>query len=221
MESIALQDLPEQSWLDHYRQCYWNLLDCAVSGAKRGLCEGIANRARGFEIMFELLLSCRTQDFDIVETGTCRNPGNWKDGQSAWLFTEFVKIHGGRVRSVDIDPDACQRARDHLATPPFQVTCGDSVEYLRSLDDLDRVDLFYLDSWDVKWNDDTPSAEHHLAEFLTIEPYLSAGTVVAIDDNARWLHNNQRTGKGRLVVEYLAAKHIYPVYDQYQIVYQY
>jgi hypothetical protein len=81
--------------------------------------------------------------------------------------------------------------------------------------------MFYLDSYDAVWNDDTPSAEHHLKEFLAIEPFLTPGTVVAVDDNSRWVNTNQRTGKGRLVVEYLEQKGIYPIYDEYQIIFQF
>jgi hypothetical protein len=95
------------------------------------------------------------------------------------------------------------------------------VSWLAAQANLDQVDLFYLDSWDVKWNNDQDSAEHHLKEFLAIEPHLKPGAVVAIDDNARFLNNNGRTGKGRRIVEYLEAKNIQPIYDAYQIIYKF
>jgi len=95
------------------------------------------------------------------------------------------------------------------------------VAWLGTLTDLDQVDLFYLDSYDVDWNDDTASAEHHLKEFQTIEPHIRSGSVVAIDDNSCWVNNNRRTGKGRRVVEYLYDQGHLPVLDEYQIIFQF
>lgn len=191
------------------------------SGAKRGLIEGHCQRGPGFEIMFKLLLNQKSQNFKIIETGTLRNPGNWKDGQSAKLFTEFVDWSGGSVRSVDIDPLAVNTANQIINSKNFTSYCSDSVHFLQQQTDLDQVDLFYLDSWDVKWENDTASAEHHLREFQVIEPYLKPGAIVAIDDNSRLLADNRRTGKGRLIVEYLENKNIKPIYDAYQIIYQF
>jgi predicted O-methyltransferase YrrM len=208
------------NWLDTYKHNYYPRLDSNLSGAKRGLAEGLGQRALGFQLMFELLLAKTQSQYHIVETGTCRNPGNWKDGQSAVIFTDFVKHTGGSLRSVDIDPDACAAARKHITSDLFQVTCSDSVQWLEQQTDLDQVDLFYLDSYDVKWNNDSASAEHHLREFQTIEARIQPGTVVAIDDNARFLNNGTRTGKGRRIVEYLESKGIQPLYDAYQIIYQ-
>lgn len=191
-----------------------------ISGAKRGLQEGIGVRFPGFKLMFERLLERRRPWYNIIETGTLRNPGNWKDGQSAQLFTEFVTATGGTVRSVDIDPEACNRASKTITNERFQVYCSDSVKWLQSQPALEDVDLFYLDSWDVKWDNDQDSAEHHLLEFQAIEHKLTPGTIVAIDDNARFL-DGRRTGKGRCIVEYLATKGIHPIYDFYQIIYQF
>jgi hypothetical protein len=179
------------------------------------------NRAVGFDIIFRLLLNQKRTNFSIVETGTLRTPDNWVDGQSARLFTEFVDQHGGHVRSVDIDADACQAARDHIKSKNFSVANSDSVTWLTQHTDLDQVDLFYLDSWDVDWNNDTASAEHHLREFQAIESYLKPGCVVALDDNSRWSNNYCRTGKGRRVVEYLYDQGHLPIYDEYQIIFHF
>lgn len=208
------------NWMDQWCEQNRGRLSPTISGVKRGLQEGIGVRFPGFELMFRLLCERGTDWYSIVETGTLRNPGNWKDGQSARLFTDFVAHSGGAVRSVDIDPLACDRARMAITDPRFQVYCADSVEWLQSQPDLEDVDLFYLDSWDVKWADDRDSAEHHLREFRSIEPYLKPGAIVAIDDNARFL-DGRRTGKGRRIVEYLADKNVHPIYDAYQIIYQF
>ena len=207
------------AWLDHYANRYQPFLDLQANGPKRGLQGTIYNRAQGFRMIFELLLRDRDRDFAIVETGSTRRPDNWKDGNSGVLFADFVRMQGGFVRSVDIDPRAVEAANQWIDPRYHHATCEDSVSWLSQQQDLASVDLFYLDSWDVDWQDDLASAQHHLREFQAIEPHLKAGCVVAIDDNAR-LANGQRTGKGRLVVEYLADRQISPVYDGYQIIFK-
>lgn len=209
------------TWLEKFKKEFYPHLNVNTSGAKRGLIEGMFHRADGFALMFAMLLNKKSTGFNIVETGTLRKVDNWKDGQSAKLFTDFVNAQGGKVRSVDIDPDACRIAQSLLPSNDFSVTCSDSVTWLQSLPDLDQVDLFYLDSWDVKWKDDRPSADHHLKEFLVIEPHLQPGTIVAIDDNCRKLNDGSRTGKGRRIAEYLESQGRQPIYDHYQIIYQF
>ena len=213
------------SWLEYFRNNYFELLNTTGGSqkhaAKRGLQPGLYHRAVGFDIMFEHLEKQSQSQYHIIETGTLRNPGNWKDGQSAKLFSEFVSAHSGTVRSVDIDSTAVETAKAAIASPCFSVTCSDSVAWLAAQTDLQTVDLFYLDSWDVKWDNDHDSAEHHLREFLAVEPFVKTGAIVAIDDNARFLETGMRTGKGRRVVEYLADKGIFPIYDAYQIIYKF
>ena len=209
------------TWLDHYRRIYYPLLNINFDGAHNILADGLYNRAVGFDIIFRLLLNQKQSNFNIVETGTLRTPNNWMDGQSARLFTEFVDLYGGQMRSVDIDSMACQAARDTITSTNFSVAHSDSVTWLGTLTDLDQVDLFYLDSYDVDWNNDTDSANHHLKEFKIIEPHIKPGTVVAIDDNSRWVNNNRRTGKGRAIVEYLETQGHLPILDEYQIIFQF
>jgi hypothetical protein len=209
------------TWLDHYRRIYYPLLNIQFEGVHGVLADGFYNRAVGFDIIFRLLLNQKQSNFNIVETGTLRTPGNWMDGQSARLFTEFVDLYGGQMRSVDIDSAACKTARDSIVSNKFSVAHSDSVAWLQQQTDLDQVDLFYLDSYDVDWNDDAASAEHHLNEFLTIEPFVRPGSVLVIDDNSRWVNNHQRTGKGRRVVEYLETQGHFPIYDEYQIIFQF
>jgi len=209
------------TWLEEFEHKYSQFLMPKDRGPKFQLANGHFHRAPGFTLMFQRLLAQRKQDFKIIETGTLRNPGAWKDGQSAFLFTEFVDRHGGSVRSVDIDNNAVDTANAFIVSARFSSHCSDSVKFLQEQTDLAEVDLFYLDSWDVKWEDDTASAEHHLKEFLAIEPHLKPGAVVAIDDNSRHLADNRRTGKGRRIVEYLESKNIQPIYDAYQIIYQF
>jgi predicted O-methyltransferase YrrM len=214
------------SWIDIFKENYYELLGPTASpdkkANKRNLQDGLYQRADGFLAIFSALEQQQKDQYHIVETGTMRNPGNWKDGQSSFLFTEFVRHHGGSVRSVDINPEAVDVANDAVDSEHFHATCNDSVTWLKSLgESLNNVDFFYLDSYDVKWADDHLSAEHHLQEFLAIEPHLKPGAVVAIDDNSRFRDSKLRTGKGRRIVEYLESYNKLPVYDHYQIIYHF
>ncbi len=209
------------NWINTYKTEYKNLLNRKSSGLKRGLRNDIYDRSEGYQIIFEHLLSAKESNFQIIETGTVRNPMNWKDGNSGFLFAELVKRHGGFVRSVDIDQSAVDTANGFVDSRYYKSNCSDSVSWLASLSDLSDVDLFYLDSYDVEWANDTPSAEHHLKEFQVIEKHLKPGCIVAIDDNSRLLLSGKRTGKGRMIVEYLESKEIYPIYDAYQIIYKF
>lgn len=206
------------TWTDFFNTTYYPLLNPQGLKTHKGM-PILYQRGNGFKLMFELLLTQKSNDFKIIETGTLRNFNNWVDGQSAFVFTEFLKQVGGEFHSVDISEEACENSRTHINYDKFYVTCSDSVMWLKEFPQLDTVDLFYLDSWDVIWKNPDASAAHHLKEFLAIEPYLKSGTIVAIDDNS--FLNGERTGKGRDIVNYLRDKGIMPIYDDYQIIYKF
>lgn len=212
------------NWINEFDKKYLPILNDQIlkSGAckKRNVVNGLYDRGLGYRLMFELLFENKNENFQIIETGTVRNPNNWKDGNSGLMFAELVKMHGGFVRSVDINQEAVNTANNFIDQKYYKSFCSDSVKWLESLDDLNEVDLFYLDSWDVKWHDDQASAEHHLKEFKAIEPFIRKGTIVGIDDNT-FLLDGKRTGKGRMIFEYLKSKSILPVYDKYQIIYKF
>ena len=208
-------------WTEKYNTDFLPLLDVNVSHEKRGLVSGLYHRSKGFNLIFNELLNNKQQDFLIIETGSTRKPDNWKDGNSGFLFAEFVKMHGGFVRSVDIDQEAVDSANAHINPIYHRSFCADSVSWLSSQNDLNSVDLFYLDSMNVKWNNDEGSADHHFKEFLTIEQYLKSGCIIAIDDNSKFLGSGERTGKGRKIFEYLSNKNILPIYDMHQIIYKF
>ena len=209
-----------KSFLPKYDAEYAPHLSPTIDSRKRGLVNNLYQRAQGFRRIFDLLEQKSQQSYHIVETGTLRKPGDWKAGQSSMLFEQFVKFHEGCVTSVDIDVRACEAARSALDANFTTVNLGDSVEFLYN-NDWSSVDLFYLDSYDVKWASPLPSAEHHLKEFHAIEKYMKPGVVLAIDDNSFLLEGNQRTGKGMLVYQHLLDQGIVPLYDDYQIIYKF
>lgn len=205
------------SFLPKFNKDFYPLLNGTPSRKKTIAYPNIFQRADPFRLIFSYLEDMKKTSYSIVETGTTRKIGNWNDGQSSYLFQEFLKIHSGMLRSVDISENNCDVARSILNPSLCTVTCSDSVEFLSTINPSD-VDLFFLDSYDVDWNNCTPSAEHHLKEFQTIEEKIKPGSIIAIDDNL--ILNGNRTGKGKLIYEYLKSKNISPVYDGYIIIYR-
>lgn len=204
------------SFLKKFDKEYYSVLNGNPSPKKKESYPNIFQRADAFRLIFSELENKKKESFNIIETGTIRKIGNWNDGQSSYLFQEFLKINAGSLRSVDISESTCKIARSILDSNICTITCSDSVKFLSSID-LNNIDLFFLDSYDVDWNDCGPSANHHLQEFKTIEKNLKPGTIVAIDDNL--IIKNKRTGKGRDIYEYLQSKNIFPIYDGYIIIY--
>ena len=161
----------------------------------------------------------------IVETGCCRQAGNWAgDGGSTLLFDKYAQCHPGSVvYTVDIDPAATALCRS-LVSGVVKVHTGDSVAFLRSLADappadLPSVDLLYLDSYDVNFDDVFPSAMHHMKELVAIAPLVRPHTLVVVDDSPSSFTGFSNAegqvllvgppkvgGKGKFVGEY--AQHI-------------
>ncbi len=184
----------------------------------------LAARAETFAKMFEHL-----DQFDrpvgIVETGCMREKGNWAgDGGSTFLFDLYAESHPGSiVYAVDIDSIATSSCRTHVSSR-VKLHTGDSVMFLKSLADkppvdLPHLDLLYLDSYDIDFNNPHPSAFHHIKELLVVSPLLRPDTLVVVDDSPLcasgfFLAQNafQPTapviigGKGKYVAEY--AEHI-------------
>lgn len=203
------------SFIDTYAEYYEKKLN--PRSKKLAIFKDLYQRAEGYRLVFEELEKLNVKNYKFLETGVLRNLGQWKDGQSTFLFQEFLKHHSGTISSVDLDPEACNIARTKLDPTYCKIYCDDSVNFLKNIN-KDNVNLYHLDSYDVDFKNDTPSAEHHLKEFKAIEPFVK-GSLVLIDDNSYF--NNQRSGKGSLIYKYLADKNIYPMYDKYQILYKF
>lgn len=204
------------TFLKRFDQEFYPLLNGTPSEKKKEKYPGIFKRADAFRLIFLELEKLNLSEYNIIETGVLRKLGNWNDGQSSFLFQEFLKTHSGKLRSVDINKENCNLAISSLDSNFVTIACDDSVNFL-STTDLTDVDLFFLDSYDVQWDNCDPSAEHHLKEFLAIEKSLTPGTIIAIDDNL--VLNGERTGKGRDIYNYLKLKNITPVLDEYMIIY--
>jgi hypothetical protein len=206
---------------------FWSYFD-DVAGPR------LAHRAEGFRQIFNYL-----DRFDrpvgIVETGCVRQQDNWAgDGQSTILFDKYAELHPvSAVYSVDRDPLAVALCRS-LVGERVHVHNGESIAYLKSLADLlpcdlPSIDLLYLDSYDVNFDDPLPSAIHHLKELVAIVPALSAETLVVVDDSPPLLlgiANGVNSfkpirpprigGKGQLIAEYAAQIGAETLFAAYQ-----
>lgn len=151
----------------------------------------------------------------IIETGSSAWGVN-----SSMLFDSYVNSFGGEFHSVDIRLNPMINLVGSC-TQNSHFYCDDSVNFLKRIQKKD-ASLVYLDSWDVDWLDPMPSAIHGLNEFMVIYPYLSAGTLLLIDDTPRDINAMSKVhpdniasfqefqnlygfapGKGALVLNYL------------------
>jgi hypothetical protein len=193
----------------------------------------LAARAETFAKIFTYL-----DRFDrpvgIIETGCVRQKDNWAgDGCSTILFDKYAETHpGSAVYSVDISEDATAVCRQ-LVSPRVRVHTGDSVTHLKSLAesppaDLPALDLLYLDSYDVDFDDTFPSAFHHIKELLAVFPLITSETLVVVDDSpplfTGYVGNNGFHlltkpgvgGKGKLIATYAEHLGIEPAFIGYQ-----
>lgn len=149
----------------------------------------------------------------ILETGTTRVDGAYSDGQSTVLFDAFAAQRGGRVLSVDLSIENCRVSRRLTSSDTTDVVCADSVGFLSRLARgvVARVDLLYLDSFDVDWTNPHASALHHLFELAAVFSHLKEGCVILVDDNAGG------RGKGAYISQFMQAVGCVVLIDAYQI----
>lgn len=168
--------------------------------------EALGKRFSTFQTVLDLL-ECRGRPVHIVETGCARTEGNFQgDGLSTLVFARFVKeATGGSVESIDISQenmDACRRITAAYADV-VRYTVADSVKALKKMSDarVREVDLFYLDSMDIKRRHAEKSMKHHLKELLAIYDRLSPQAIVMTDDNL-----GPERAKGQYVKDYLLPR---------------
>jgi len=171
----------------------------------------------------------------IVETGCTRQADSWGgDGGSTILFDKYAEFHPGTtVYTVDSDTGAVALCRS-LVSDRVRVHTGDSVEFLSALADsrpadLPFVDLLYLDSYDVDFDNELPSALHHMKELVAAAPIIHSETLVVVDDSPSsftgffgpdgQLHligPAKPSGKGKFVADYAQHVGAERLFDGYQ-----
>ncbi len=174
--------------------------------------EKLGKRADTFRILFDALEKKNKVSYLIIETGCVRGPDTFVgDGASTILFDEFVKFHDGIVHSIDINCTNCEYAA-LSTTSKTNVVCYDSVKYLWGMTPEQPVDLLYLDSFDIDFNNPHPAMSHTMKEFCAIMRHLGKDTIVAIDDQL-----NEQAGKGVYVADFMKHLGYERLIDGYQI----
>lgn len=116
----------------------------------------------------------------IVETGSSAWGTN-----SSLLFDSYVNSFGGEFSSVDIRLQPMLML-SKKCTPQSQFYCNDSVDFLKKIKESSKsgfkVDLLYLDSWDVVWSRPEASGLHGLAELLACLDLMQKGSLLLVDD---------------------------------------
>jgi hypothetical protein len=116
----------------------------------------------------------------ILETGT-----------SAWgtdstrLWDAYISRFGGEFWSVDLSSDPSKRLQ-HQVSPNTHLEVSDSVTFINGFSELSSysiVDVCYLDSWDLDWNDPHPAEQHGLNEWHAVAQLMGPGSVLIIDDS--------------------------------------
>jgi hypothetical protein len=171
-------------------------------------------RAEGFATLFTHLRerAIRHAPLVLVETGCVRYRDlNWiGDGCSSILFHAFSVSTKSQFISIDIERSHCEIARQYCPGATF--ICDDSVQALHHLRaTVPRIDLLYLDSYDVDWGNPHPSALHHLNELCAASPMLPTGSLVFVDDNKGGI------GKGMYVRQYMKRIGATQISDDYLI----
>lgn len=156
----------------------------------------------------------------LLETGVARMglEKSKGDGASTIVFGLWAKQNDAHLYSVDIDPEATERAGQAVAnmnlSDSVTLVTSDSVAYLDEFTDM--VDFLYLDSYDYHKTDtaiQTASQAHHLKEIEAIEGCLHEDTVILIDDC-----DMPNGGKGKLVIERLTANGWKVHMSEYQVI---
>ena len=140
------------------------------------------NRGDGFQAIFEALEKKRLSYYSIIETGSVRPGFSIEgDGQSTLLFDSFVNYYDGVVLSVDLESDTTKHAHDNTSRKTITMN-DDSIRFLWNFRSDEAIHLFYLDSYDVDFENPLAANLHHINELVAISRFLEKGTLVAIDD---------------------------------------
>ena len=172
----------------------------------------LAIRSKTFRKIFKEIEKKNKKSYLIVETGCIRTTDGYAgDGMSTILFDEFVNFHDGKVVSVDTNEEHCILAQS-MTSDKTTVHCSDSIDFLSNYTLSNKIDLLYLDSFDIDFNNPHKSAQHHMNEFNAIENKLEKGTIIIVDD-----HKNDQSGKGMYIAKHMKNIGYERFIDDYQI----
>lgn len=158
--------------------------------------------------------------------------------QSTYLFNEYVRKYGGFFWSVDTNKYLVDYHQNNMC-PSTKLICDDSVSFFKKwTQNNNEVNVIYLDSYDLDFYNERPSANHGLAEYNAIKPSIKKNTLLLIDDtpkNPYWLntrnsklfndmckyYNNNKflPGKGMFVLNEISNAD--KLMHQYQVLYKF
>ncbi len=175
------------------------------------------DRYVGFRKIFSYLIEKGQPSYTIIETGGIRDKGSWTDGQSSFLFYDFLKKFTGELTTIDVNPSVEVNYRTWLPSNgnvKVNVVILDGAVALSRIDK--KVDLLYLDSFDVEHDNPEPSMQHHLKEFTNSKNIIekSKDLLVAVDDNFGTY------GKGRYVLDWAIKNNKEILHDGYQVIFK-
>lgn len=187
----------------------------------------VRNRADSFLKVFELLeekIKLNDKPINIVETGCARKDHGelsfGDDGASSYLFDQFLKYNLGMLTSVDINQNNVDYTTKLFGKNSMTsyAYCSDSVAFLYDNYNSShiKIDLLYLDSYDIERNNPHPSQLHHLKELCAAIPSLVKGSIVVIDDHNPFF-TNPPIGKGNYVKSFMEDIGATKIFEDYQI----
>ena len=155
----------------------------------------------------------------IVEIGSTRT--EYKEEGEENNNDGFSSVHFARTGkdfvTVDIDRNASQLTYDLLDALELMenstVINGDGLKFLEKYEFKKKIDLLYLDAWDVD-NPNSNFAENHLKAYEAALPNLNDKHIILIDDTdldvskerGLFIDKESKGGKGKLLIPHLEEK---------------
>ena len=168
---------------------------------------------RQFDVIFGELEKLNLEKYYICETGCIRSltQFDWQ-GNFTILANNFLEFHDGIIYTCNIDSDAINLCKDLSKT---KASLMDSILFLSTLNEINEVNLFYLDSMDIDKHNPVPSMKHHYDEFLTLIKNRTHGNFyLIIDDNI-----SDNIQKGYYINKLMTKLNIMPLLHTYKTMY--
>lgn len=176
----------------------------------------LAMRGATFARIFEYL-DRAARPVSIVETGCARPPEPAHPIDSTILFDKYAEFHPGTmIQVVDGDAQATSVCRA-LVSHRVNIATADPVAFLANLAQsaFTQIDLLFLNSLKLDYDDPYPAAWRCMQEFTAIQPLVHADTLVVVDGAPTVVHGGVQEGgtfavfgppriggNGRLIAEY-------------------
>ena len=128
-------------------------------------------------------------------------------GAFTYIFGDLIKNHtGGKLITIDISEKNINSCKEYTKEflDVIEYVTSDSVTYLESLSDknVQNIDFFYFDSYDLAIPDPIPSQLHHYRELAAVYKRLKPDVYLAVDDNflpGNWVEWWTKDNEGNIV----------------------